>query len=77
MMLENNLIDKWILLQNEYDIVCSEMLLHDKTELREKVLELSEQLHSLICEINKLPNNLEIIEKTRILIIKQKRKNES
>lgn len=76
-MLENNLIDKWILLQNEYDIVCSEMLLHDKTELREKVLELSEQLHSLICEINKLPNNLEIIEKTRILIIKQKRKNES
>ena len=73
-MLENNLIDKWILLQNEYDIVCSEMLLHDKTELREKVLELSEQLHSLICEINKLPNNL---EKTRILIIKQKRKNES
>ena len=76
-MLENNLIDKWILLQNEYDIVCSEMLLHGKTELREKVLELSEQLHSLICEINKLPNNLEIIEKTRILIIKQKRKNES
>lgn len=77
MMLENNLIDKWILLQNEYDTVCSEMLLSDKTELLEKVLGLSEELYLLICEINKLPNNLEIIEKTRILIIKQKRKNES
>ena len=76
-MLENNLIDKWILLQNEYDTVCSEMLLSDKTELLEKVLGLSEELYLLICEINKLPNNLEIIEKTRILIIKQKRKNES
>lgn len=71
-MCENDLINKWISLENEYDKVCTKMLLYNRAELRERVLQLSEQMHLHMKEINKLSNNLEIIEKTRILITKQR-----
>ncbi len=71
-MCENDLINKWISLENEYDKVCTKMLLYNRTELRERVLQLSEQMHLHMKEINKLSNNLEIIEKTRSLITKQR-----